>query len=478
MQNRLLINGIWQDSLSSEEIEIINPANEEHLTAVPRGDAQDIDRAVKAANKAMTGPWAKMTPVERSHLLYKLAEALESHAAELAELETLNVGKPLRQARSDLRTSIGYYRYYAGLADKIQGDSIPLGPGYVNFTLLEPLGVTGHIIPWNFPISIASRSLAPALAAGNTAVIKPSEEAPLTILRLAEICLEVGFPEGVVNVVTGYGPEAGSPLVQHPMVRGITFTGSVPTGKAVLRLAADGVKPVVAELGGKNPQIVFPDADLEKAVADTIRGGLSNAGQVCSSSSRLILHSEIHDRFISLLREQVATLSLGPGIEDHDIGPLISSEHYGRVTSYISKGVSEGASLLLGGTRPQQLKSGYFIEPSIFDQVNSNMAIAQEEIFGPVLCILSFDSEQEAVNLANSVSYGLVAGIYTQDINRAFRLARNIQAGQVWINDWFIGGVGTPFGGYKESGLGREKGIQALMNYVQIKNLGIRISTS
>lgn len=474
MKTNLMIGGNWEESTSRERYRITNPATEEEICTVPFANAEDVNRAVLSAEKGLTGSWRKITPSQRGRLLNLLAENIEKNKSELAEIETLNVGKPLRESLANVDAAIKYFRYYSGAADKLEGESIPLGQDYFNFTVLEPLGVTGHIIPWNFPLSIACRSVAPALAAGNTTVIKPAALTPLTALKLAELCMDVGFPEGVVNVITGSGSEAGEAIVRHPSIRGITITGSVSTGKNILKMAADGVKTVVAELGGKNPQIVFSDADLNMAVDQTMKAAFKNAGQVCSASTRLIVERSIHDDYLDRLISRVQGVSIGPGIENYDMGPLISKSQYNEVMDYISIGTSEGAGLVVGGNRPSNLGRGYFIQPTIFDNVRSDMRIAQEEIFGPVLCILTFETEQEALNLANNVSYGLVAGIFTKDITRALRLARDIQAGQVWINEWFIGGIQTPFGGYKESGLGREKGMAGLMNYVQIKNIGIR----
>ncbi len=475
MRNQLFINGEWLDSRSSEWFATVDPATEETITEVPRGNAADIDAAVHAADAAMRGVWSELAPSERGRLIFKLARAVQEHSAELAELEMRDNGKPLRDALGDMEGVVSTLEFNAGAADKLQGDTIALPKKYVDFTWLEPLGVTGHIIPWNFPLGMATRSIAPALTAGCTVVLKPAEQTPLTALRFAELAQEVGFPDGVINVVTGYGPEAGAALVEHPLVRGITFTGSVETGKLVMRSAATTIKPVVLELGGKNALIVFPDADLDKALEDVMEGIFHNCGQVCSSISRLILHREIHDEFLERLRTRVQKLTVGPGPANPDIGPLVSAEQYTRVQNYFALGKQNGSKLVLGGGRPPQYDKGYFVEPTIFDQVDPHAKIAQEEIFGPVVAVTPFETEDQAVAIANGVPYGLSSGVHTQNITRALRLARKLQTGSVWINEWYIGGVQAPTGGYKESGFGRERGLAGIMNYVQVKNVGIRI---
>ena len=475
MNQKMVIHGSHVHADSNEVYEVINPASEEIIASLPRGTAQDVERAVSSSNDAFLNVWREISPSERGLLLNTLADLIENETDKLAELETLNVGKPRKESIGNVKSAVNYFRYYGGAADKLQGDSIPLGRNYIDFTMLDPLGVTAHIVPWNLPLSIACRSLAPALAAGNTAVVKPAALTPLSTLRLAELCLEAGIPDGVVNVVTGYGSEVGAPLVKHPLIRGITFTGAVGTGKNILRMAADGIKTVVAELGGKSPLIVFDDANLDLAVKDALRSSFINAGQVCSASTRLILHSAIREKFLDQLSSEIKTLEIGPGIEDLDLGPLVSKDQLETVTEYVRIGISEGANLICGGKSPENFDKGFFFEPSLFDKVNPGMRIAQEEIFGPVLVSLSFEDEKEALDIANNVSFGLVAGVYTRDIGKALRMARDIQAGQVWINGWFIGGCQAPFGGYKESGLGREKGMAALMNYVEIKNIGIRL---
>jgi len=475
MRHGLFIDGGWVDPASGAYFATLDPATEEPIGEIARGGAADVDRAVRAADAAMKGPWSRLAAAERGALLFKLADVIAAHRDELARLETLDVGKPLRDSLGDVDGVMTTLRYNAGAADKMQGETIPLGPDVVDFTLLEPLGVTAHIVPWNFPLGMAIRSLAPALAAGCTAVLKPAEQSSLSALKFAELLPEAGFPEGVVNVVTGYGEEAGEALVRHPLVRGITFTGSVETGRKILAAAAPGIKPVVLELGGKNPMIVFADADLDRAVTDALAGSFENCGQVCSSSSRYLLAPAIREDFLGKLAAKAETLKVGPGMDNPDIGPIVSSEQYEKVTGYVARGSADGARLRTGGDRPRHLQRGYFIAPTIFDRVDPSSAIAREEIFGPVGVALDIEGEDKAVDLANGLGYGLAAGIYTSDISRALRLARRIQAGSIWINGWWMGGVQAPTGGMKDSGIGRERGLAGIRNYLQIKNVAIRL---
>ena len=473
VHEKLFIAGRWSSSRSGKFFEVVDPSTEEVLTTVARGMAEDVDDAVGAAREAFSGPWRRLKPEDRARLLYQLARALEARIDEFAELETLDTGKPIQHARSEVSGCVRYFDYYAGVADKIHGETIPLGSNYLNYTIREPLGVTAHIVPWNAPLSMVSRSLAPALAAANTAVVKPAEQTPLTALQFAEVFLELGFPEGVYNVVTGFGEEAGRALSEHPGIDSITFTGSVETGRAVLRSAAEHVKPVVLELGGKSPQIVFADSDLDLVANEVAKGIYSNTGQYCDAGSRLVIEESIRDRFLERMVNRSHDIKLGAGLEGPDMGPLVSAEHFERVLRYIDTGQKEGARMLTGG-RAERFDKGYFVSPTIFDEVESGMRIAQEEIFGPVLSVLTFSDEQEALRTANDSNYGLAAGIFTRDIDRAFRFANDIQAGYVMINEYFSGGAGSPFGGYKQSGFGRERGLIALDNYTQIKNVVLR----
>ena len=474
LHDKLYIAGRWSSSRSGKVFEVVDPSTEEVLTTVARGTVEDVDDAVGAAREAFSGPWRRLKPEDRARLLYQLARALEARIDEFAELETLDTGKPIQHARSEVSGCVRYFDYYAGVADKIHGETIPLGPNYLNYTVREPLGVTAHIVPWNAPLSMVSRSLAPALAAANTAVVKPAEQTPLTALQFAEVFLELGFPEGVYNVVTGFGEEAGRALSEHPGIDSITFTGSVETGRAVLRSAAEHVKPVVLELGGKSPQIVFADSDLDLVANEVAKGIYSNTGQYCDAGSRVVIEESISDPFLERMVNRSHDIKLGAGLEGPDMGPLVSAEHFERVLRYIDTGQKEGARILTGG-RAEGFDKGYFVSPTIFDEVESGMRIAQEEIFGPVLSVLTFSDEQEALRTANNSNYGLAAGIFTRDIDRAFRFANDIQAGYVMINEYFSGGAGSPFGGYKQSGFGRERGLVGLDNYTRIKNVVVRV---
>ena len=473
LRDRLFVANEWTPGRGGETFDVLNPSTEDVIATVARGTVEDVDDAVGAARKAFGGPWRRLKPQDRARLLYGVARSLEAKIDEFAELETLDTGKPLQHARSEVSGCVAYFDYYAGVADKIHGETIPLGPDYLNYTVREPLGVTAHIVPWNMPLSMVCRSLAPALAAGNTAVVKPAEQTPLTALKFAEVFLELGFPDGVYNVVTGFGEEAGRALSEHGGIGSITFTGSVDTGRAVLRAAAEHVKPVVLELGGKSPQIVFADTDLDLAVDEVAKGIYSNAGQYCDAGSRLLIDESIRDPFLERMVDRSRAIKLGAGIERPDMGPLVSAEHFERVLGYIDAGQREGARMLTGG-RAGGFEKGYFVSPTIFDGVHSEMRIAREEIFGPVLSVLPFSTEQEAAEIANRSDYGLAAGIFTRDIDRALRLADEIEAGYVMINEYFSGGVGSPFGGFKQSGFGREKGLVALENYTQVKNVVIR----
>jgi aldehyde dehydrogenase (NAD+) len=465
----------WVAPESGGYFDTIDPATEEPIASVARGGAADIDRAVNTADEAMRGPWRMMTPGDRGALLFKFATLIAANRDGLARLETVDVGKPLKDSLGDIDGVVATLRYNAGAGDKIEGDSIPLGMEHIDFTVLEPMGVTAHIVPWNFPLGMAMRSLAPALAAGCTAVLKPAEQSPLSALKMADLVIEAGFPAGVINVVTGFGEEAGEPLVRHPLVRGVSFTGSVETGRRILAAAAHGIKPAIVELGGKNPMIVFADADLDRAVSDAAMATFENCGQVCSSTGRYLLHPQIRDEFLERVRERAEGLSIGPGIENHDLGPIVSRQQYDKVMGYIDRGKRDGSRLISGGGRPRHLQRGYFIEPTLFAGADPRSTIASEEIFGPVGVAIDFGSEEEAVAIANSLDYGLVAGIYTRDIGRAFSLARKIEAGSVWINGWWLGGVQAPTGGIKESGIGRERGLIGIRNYLQVKNIAVKL---
>ena len=464
----LVVDGEVIDSLSGETFETLNPATESQLATVAAGQSEDIDMAVEAADDGFL-TWKKTPPEERGRILNALAHRIREEQDRLAKIESLDNGKPLSQAEFDVEVCARYFEYYAGIADKIHGDSIPLTTDYADYTIREPLGVTGQIIPWNLPINIFGRSVAPALATGNVAVIKPAEQTPLTAIEVGKLALEVGVPDGGLNVVPGFGSSAGTALSSHPDVDAISFTGSIATGQEVMKTAADNITEVHLELGGKSPNVVFPDADTETALDGVMTGIFTNAGQVCSAGSRLLVHEDIHEEFVDCLIDRVKAMTAEEGLTDPDLGPLVSETQYEKVTNYQEIGKAEvGEPVVGGGT---QNRDGYFVEPTIFDNVDNDDRIAQEEIFGPVLSVVEFADEDEAIELANDVDYGLVAGVFTENVGRAHRFARDIDAGQIYINEWFAGGVETPFGGFKNSGFGREKGLAAVESYTQVKNV-------
>lgn len=469
------IDGREVPSADGTRFPSIDPATEAPIALVARGGAVEVDQACRAAQAALGGPWGRLAPAERGALLFRLAELILAARDELAALESQDVGKPLREAKGDIDGVVATLRYNAGAADKIEGATIPLGPELVDMTLLEPLGVTAHIVPWNYPLGMAMRSLAPALAAGCTAVVKPAEQTPLTALRLGALCAAAGIPPGVVNVVAGFGEEAGAALVRHPLVRGITFTGSVATGRKVAAAAGLGIKPVVLELGGKNALLVFPDADLDRLVEDLADAAFGNAGQVCSACSRLLVDERIADPLVERIAARAARITVGPPADDPDLGPLVSAEQHAMVVGHIEAARRAGARLVCGGGRPPCLERGWYVLPTLFDRVDPALAIAREEVFGPVLTVTRFRDEAEALKIANGLDYGLCAGVYTADIGRALRLARALEAGSVWINGWFLGGQQAPTGGIKASGIGKERGLLGVRNYLHPKNVAIRL---
>ena len=408
-----------------------------------------------------------------------MAHAIRERAEELATLESRDNGKPLRQARTDVQVAARYFEFFAGIADKIMGHTIPLGPGFLDYTVREPIGVSAQIVPWNYPIQIGARGVAPALAAGCSVVLKPSSEAPMTALRLGEIGLACGLPPGAFNVVPGTGSVAGVALASHPDINQLTFTGSVEVGIAVARMAAGNVVPVVMELGGKSPNVVFADADMDLAVAGVANAIFQNAGQTCSAGSRLLVERGARGALVERLAAKAKAMRIGPGVSDPDMGPIISKRQLETIERYVAIGVEEGASVAAGGSRPadRSLRGGFYFQPTLLDGVAPGMRVAQEEIFGPVLAILEFGDLEEAATLANRSEYGLVAGVWTRDINKAMALASRIKAGQVYVNTYGAGGgVELPFGGYKKSGYGREKGLESLASYTQVKNVCVKFA--
>jgi acyl-CoA reductase-like NAD-dependent aldehyde dehydrogenase len=476
----LIIEGKRVAAADGATLDVYDPSSGGLLARVAKAGPKDIDRAVAAAHQALESKaWGGLAPAERGRMMHRMSARIREWAEELAELESRDNGKPLRQARTDVQVAARYFEFYAGVADKIMGNTIPLGPGLLDYTVREPIGVSAHVVPWNYPIQIGSRGVAPALAAGCTVVFKPSSEAPMTALRLGEIGMECGLPPGVLNVVPGTGAEAGRALVRHPDVNQITFTGSVEVGVEVARMAAEHVAPVVMELGGKSPNVVFADADLDAAIQGVANAIFQNAGQTCSAGSRLLVERQAHDQFVERLAARAKSMRLGPGVQDPDMGPIISRRQLEIIEGYVRIGQEEGATVVAGGRRPDDpaLHGGFFFLPTLLDQVSPDMRIAQEEIFGPVLSIITFETVEEAAELANRSQYGLVAGVWTRDISKALALASRIKAGQVFVNTYGAGGgVELPFGGYKKSGYGREKGLEALASYTQVKNVCIRYS--
>lgn len=447
-----------------------DPATTQVLTDVAEATSSEVADAVASARRAFEKSWRDKRASSRAAILFAIAAAIRAEAEQLAILETFDTGKPLRQSRSDIATSARFFEYYAGAADKIYGETIPGERNFWAYTLREPYGVVAHITPWNSPLSLMCRGVAPCLAAGNTVVVKPSEIAPLSTLAVGALFSKAGLPPGTYNVIAGRGPTAGTALVRHPDVAHITFTGSVATGKAILAMAAERVVGCNLELGGKSPSIVMPDADFDAAVQAGAMAVVRNSGQSCTATTRLLVHESIVERYSAAVARAVRGLSVGPGIEDKDLGPLASRVQYEKVCAAIDSGVGDGATLLVGGTRPEGL-DGHFLTPAVLTGVRNDMRIAREEIFGPVQSVISFADEDEAVALANDSTYGLSAGVFTNKLATAHRLARRLQAGQVQINQYPIGGVETPTGGYKESGLGRVRGLAALEHYTQLKTV-------
>jgi phenylacetaldehyde dehydrogenase len=475
-KHRMLINGKWVDSASGKTFPTYNPATGEVLAQIAEGDREDINRAVNAARNAFeNGPWSRMTPSERGRTIWKLADLLEENLEEFAELESLDNGKPLKIARvADIPLAVDLFRYMAGWATKIEGNTIPIsvpyapGAKFLAYTLREPVGVVGQIIPWNFPLLMAAWKLGPALATGNTVVLKPAEQTPLTALRLGELIHEAGFPDGVVNIVPGYGETAGAALAAHPDVDKVAFTGSTEVGKLILQAAAGNLKKVSLELGGKSPNVVFADADLDSAINGAASAIFFNHGQCCCAGSRLYVEKKVFDKVVDGVAEQASKIKVGSGFEpSSDMGPLVSKEQLDRVCGYLESGFSEGAKAVVGGSRHGD--KGYFVKPTVLVNTSEKMKVVQEEIFGPVVTAMPFSDPSEVVPKANNSVYGLAAGVWTKDIQKAHRLAAELRAGTVWVNCYNIFDAALPFGGYKQSGWGREMGHEVLEAYTETK---------
>jgi acyl-CoA reductase-like NAD-dependent aldehyde dehydrogenase len=480
-RQQMFIDGEWTESASGEYFESFDPYTAKAWTLVPRGNADDVDRAVQAAQRAFTsGDWPKMHASQRGQLLRRLGDLIARDAEALAAIEVQDNGKLISEMAGQLKYTPQWYYYYGGLADKIEGAVIPTDKDAFNYTRHEPLGVCAAITPWNSPVLLFGLKVAPALAAGNTLVVKPSEYTSASTLALMKLFEEAGFPKGVINVVTGFGPEAGEPLVKHPLVRKIAFTGSSKTGAHVYSEAAHDIKRVSLELGGKSPNIVFDDCKLENAVKGVVSGIFAATGQTCIAGSRLLVQESIHNEFVDKLVEFARTARMGNPMDyDTQVGPVTNLMQYEKVLDYIDIAKSEGVETVLGGskaTRPE-CGDGWFVEPTVFTGVENSMRIAQEEVFGPVLAVIPFRDEEEALQIGNDVVFGLAAGVWTEDMRRAINMSERLQAGTVWVNTYRAFSYTTPFGGYKRSGLGRENGQEAIQEYMQTKSVWISTST-
>ncbi len=478
---QMFIGGEWVDAAAGGFFDSLNPYTGEAWARVPDGQQADVDRAVAAARKAMTtAPWKRMPPMQRGHLMRRLADLLRENAEHLGQVETRDNGKLIREMLGQARALPSYYHYYAGISDKILGETIPQeNTAVLNYTLREPVGVVGVITPWNSPLLILSFSLAAALATGNTVVVKPSEHTSASTLEFARLVEQAGFPPGVFNVVTGFGNTAGAALTGHPGINKVVFTGGAQTGKAIARMASANLTPVLLELGGKSPNIVFEDAVIPDAVNGCIAGIFAASGQTCIAGSRLLLHEKVHDEFIERLVDRTRKIKLGdPSAMESEMGPMATTDQLNKVQGFVDSATKEGAELVYGGKRPEDsaLSKGWFYLPTIFDGVRNDMYLAREEVFGPVLGVIKFHDEEEALSLANDTPYGLAAGIWTTNIKRGHRVARELEAGTVWINMYRAISYASPFGGYKQSGYGREMGLDAVREFTQVKSVWVDLS--
>jgi acyl-CoA reductase-like NAD-dependent aldehyde dehydrogenase len=471
----LLIGGKWVPAKSGKTFETINPANEEVLALVPEGDKADVDEAVKVARKAFErSKWPSISPHQRARYLFKIADLIEAHSDELATLETLNNGMPISLARGMVAGAAEVFRYYGGWTTKIYGDTNPSDPSLFNYTLREPIGVCGQIIPWNAPIAMFAWKIAPVLACGNVSILKPAEQTPLTALRLGELILEAGVPDEVVNIITGFGETAGAAIAIHPDIDKVAFTGSTEVGRLILKASAANLKRISLELGGKSPNVIFADADLKSAVSSAMFGFCMLSGQVCCAGTRIFVQQDFQDRFVDALTSYTSKVKASDPLDPKTtVGPLVSKEQFNRVKSYLDLGKKEGATAVLGGDAANG--KGYFVDPAIFTGVKNNMRIAQEEIFGPVAAIIPFKDEDDAILQGNDTTYGLAAAVWTNDVSRAHKVARALKAGTVWVNCYNNIDPISPFGGYKQSGIGRELGKYAIDLYTQVKSVYVKL---
>jgi len=479
MRKQLFIDNTWRDASGGATLEVINPATEEVIAEVASAGQADVDAAAAAARAALDGPWGKMSARDRGRLVWKIGEQLLARADELARLETLHNGKPIFESRQiEIPAAAECFQYYAGWADKIQGDTIPVRGNFLTYTLREPVGVVAAIVPWNFPLLLTAWKVAPALACGNTVLIKPASQTPLTALALAEIAADAGLPPGVLNVVTGPGASVGRMLVEHPGIDKVAFTGDTSTGRAIMRGAADTLKRITLELGGKSPNIVFPDADLDAAVRGATTGIFYGKGEVCAAGSRLLVDRSIKSEFIDKVAARAKKMTPGDPLDPKTrLGAIASKRQLETDLQYIETAKKEGARLVAGGGRADiGTGKGYFLQPTVFDGVTPDMTIAREEIFGPVLAAIDFADVDEAIARANDSSYGLAAAVWTRDIKKAHYVARKLQAGTVWINTYNVYDTAAPFGGYKQSGFGREMGMHALEHYTQVKSVWVDLN--